>query len=300
MAEEQRAGITLKPATTREVVGGLLTSLRRVSARNPTMVAGIAVVLVMLLIAICAPLIASSDAGDVDPFNRFAEPQADFWFGTDNLGRDVFSRTIFGTRISLTVGLSVALVSLICAILIGLPAGYYPKLDTVIMRLMDGLMSIPSVLLAMAMMALLGGSMQNVIIALTVVETPRAVRVVRSSVLSLREQMFVDAARAVGVPPIRILARYILPNTMAPLIIQATFICAAAILTEAYLSFLGAGPPPEIPSWGNVMAEGRNFISRAVWVIFFPGLFLTITVLGVNLAGDGLRDSLDPKLRRRM
>ena len=300
MAEEQRAGITLKPATTREVVGGLLTSLRRVSARNPTMVAGIAVVLAMLLIAICAPLIASSDAGDVDPFNRFAEPQSDFWFGTDNLGRDVFSRTIFGTRISLTVGLSVALVSLICAILIGLPAGYYPKLDTVIMRLMDGLMSIPSVLLAMAMMALLGGSMQNVIIALTVVETPRAVRVVRSSVLSLREQMFVDAARAVGVPPIRILARYILPNTMAPLIIQATFICAAAILTEAYLSFLGAGPPPEIPSWGNVMAEGRNFISRAVWVIFFPGLFLTITVLGVNLAGDGLRDSLDPKLRRRM
>ena len=300
MAEEQRAGTTLKPATTREVVGGLLTSLRRVSARNPTMVAGIAVVLAMLLIAICAPLIASSDAGDVDPFNRFAEPQSEFWFGTDNLGRDVFSRTIFGTRISLTVGLSVALVSLINAILIGLPAGYYPKLDTVIMRLMDGLMSIPSVLLAMAMMALLGGSMQNVIIALTVVETPRAVRVVRSSVLSLREQMFVDAARAVGVPPVRILARYILPNTMAPLIIQATFICAAAILTEAYLSFLGAGPPPEIPSWGNVMAEGRNFISRAVWVIFFPGLFLTITVLGVNLAGDGLRDSLDPKLRRRM
>ena len=300
MAEEPRAGITLKPATTREVVGGLLTSLRRVSARNPTMVAGIAVVLAMLLIAICAPLIASSDAGDVDPFNRFAEPQSEFWFGTDNLGRDVFSRTIFGTRISLTVGLSVALVSLINAILIGLPAGYYPKLDTVIMRLMDGLMSIPSVLLAMAMMALLGGSMQNVIIALTVVETPRAVRVVRSSVLSLREQMFVDAARAVGVPPVRILARYILPNTMAPLIIQATFICAAAILTEAYLSFLGAGPPPEIPSWGNVMAEGRNFISRAVWVIFFPGLFLTITVLGVNLAGDGLRDSLDPKLRRRM
>jgi peptide/nickel transport system permease protein len=300
MAEERQAGLTLKPTTSREVLGALFTSLRRVSARNPVMVAGIAVVVAMALIAICAPLIASSDAGDVNPFNRFAEPQSDFWFGTDNLGRDVFSRTIFGTRVSLTVGLSVALMSVLNAILIGLPAGYYPKMDTFIMRFMDGLMSIPSVLLAMAMMALLGGSMQNVIIALTVVETPRAVRVVRSSVLSLREQMFVDAARAVGVPPIRILARYILPNTMAPLIIQATFICAAAILTEAYLSFLGAGPPPEIPSWGNVMAEGRNFISRAVWVIFFPGLFLTITVLGVNLAGDGLRDSLDPKLRRRM
>ena len=300
MAEERQAGLTLKRTTSLESLGWLFTRLRRVTARNPTMVAGIAVVVAMLLIAICAPLLASSDAGDVDPFNRFAEPQAGFWFGTDNLGRDVYSRTIFGTRISLTVGLSVALVSLLNAILIGLPAGYYPKLDTFIMRFMDGLMSIPSVLLAMAMMALLGGSMQNVIIALTVVETPRAVRVVRSSVLSLREQMFVDAARAVGVPPVRILARYILPNTMAPLIIQATFICAAAILTEAYLSFLGAGPPPEIPSWGNVMAEGRNFISRAVWVIFFPGLFLTITVLGVNLAGDGLRDSLDPKLRRRM
>lgn len=300
MAEERQAGVTLKPTTSRELFAALFRSLRRVSARNPTMVAGIAVVVAMLLIAICAPLLASSDAGDVDPFNRFAEPQAGFWFGTDNLGRDVYSRTIFGTRISLTVGLSVALISLLNAILIGLPAGYYPKVDTFIMRFMDGLMSIPSVLLAMAMMALLGGSMQNVIIALTVVETPRAVRVVRSSVLSLREQMFVDAARAVGVPPIRILARYILPNTMAPLIIQATFICAAAILTEAYLSFLGAGPPPEIPSWGNVMAEGRNFISRAVWVIFFPGLFLTVTVLGVNLAGDGLRDSLDPKLRRRM
>lgn len=300
MAEERQAGITLKPTTSRELFVSLFRSLRRVSARNPTMVAGIAVVVAMLLVAICAPLLASSDAGDVDPFNRFAEPQAGFWFGTDNLGRDVYSRTIFGTRISLTVGLSVALISLLNAILIGLPAGYYPKLDTFIMRFMDGLMSIPSVLLAMAMMALLGGSMQNVIIALTVVETPRAVRVVRSSVLTLREQMFVDAARAVGVPPIRILARYILPNTMAPLIIQATFICAAAILTEAYLSFLGAGPPPEIPSWGNVMAEGRNFISRAVWVIFFPGLFLTVTVLGVNLAGDGLRDSLDPKLRRRM
>ena len=300
MAEERQAGLTLKPTTSREVLGALFTSLRRVSARNPVMVAGIAVVVAMALIAICAPLIASSDAGDVNPFNRFAEPQSGFWFGTDNLGRDVFSRTIFGTRVSLTVGLSVALMSVLNAILIGLPAGYYPKVDAFIMRFMDGLMSIPSVLLAMAMMALLGGSMQNVIIALTVVETPRAVRVVRSSVLSLREKMFVDAARAVGVPPIRILARYILPNTMAPLIIQATFICAAAILTEAYLSFLGAGPPPEIPSWGNVMAEGRNFISRAVWVIFFPGLFLTITVLGVNLAGDGLRDSLDPKLRRRM
>ena len=300
MARDGQATLVMEMAASRKRLGHLLTRVRHLSARNPTMVAGIAVVAVMILIAICAPLLTSSDAGNVDPFSRFAEPSSEYWFGTDNLGRDVYSRTIFGTRISLTVGLSVAAVSVLAAIFIGLPAGYYRQVDAVIMRFMDGLMSIPSVLLAMAMMALLGGSVQNVIIALTVVETPRAVRVVRSSVLALREQMFVDAARAVGVPPVRILARYILPNTMAPLIIQATFICAAAILTEAYLSFLGAGPPPEVPSWGNVMAEGRNFISRAVWVIFFPGLFLTITVLGVNLAGDGLRDSLDPKLRRRM
>ena len=300
MAENRQSDLIPTGLGVRRRILSLPSSARRLSQRNPTMVAGILVVLLMIMIAISAPLLASKDAGDVDPFNRFAEPGSEFWFGTDNLGRDIYSRTLFGTRISLTVGLSVALATLGTAILIGLPSGYYPKLDAVIMRFMDGLMSIPSVLLAMAMMALLGGSMQNVIIALVVVETPRAVRVVRSSVLSLREQMFVDAARAVGVPPLRILARYILPNTMAPLIIQATFICAAAILTEAYLSFLGAGPPPDIPSWGNVMAEGRNFISRAVWVIFFPGLFLTLTVLGVNLAGDGLRDSLDPKLRRRM
>ena len=300
MAQDRQSDLTHAGSDLRRRISSLTLSARRLSRRNPTMVAGILVVLLMIFIAVSAPLLSSKDAGDVDPFNRFAEPGSEFWFGTDNLGRDIYSRTLFGTRISLTVGLSVALATLGTAILIGLPSGYYPKLDAVIMRVMDGLMSIPSVLLAMAMMALLGGSMQNVIIALVVVETPRAVRVVRSSVLSLREQMFVDAARAVGVPPLRILARYILPNTMAPLIIQATFICAAAILTEAYLSFLGAGPPPDIPSWGNVMAEGRNFISRAVWVIFFPGLFLTLTVLGVNLAGDGLRDSLDPKLRRRM
>ncbi len=300
MAEGRQSVLIANGLEVRRKILSLPSAARRLSQRNPTMVGGMLVVLLMALIAVSAPILTSGDPGDVDPFNRFAEPSSEFWFGTDNLGRDIYSRTLFGTRISLTVGLSVALVTICAAILIGLPSGYYPKFDTVIMRIMDGLMSIPSVLLAMAMMALLGGSMQNVIIALVVVETPRAVRVVRSSVLSLREQMFVDAARAVGVPPLRILARYILPNTMAPLTIQATFICAAAILTEAYLSFLGAGPPPEIPSWGNVMAEGRNFISRAVWVIFFPGLFLTLTVLGVNLAGDGLRDSLDPKLRRRM
>ena len=201
---------------------------------------------------------------------------------------------------SIIVGFSTAGISIVAASIIGLFAGYYRHADMVIMRVMDGLMSIPSILLAIALMALMGGSVQNVIIALCIVETPRAVRLVRGSVLVLKEQMFIDAARAMGVPTYRILSRHILPNSFAPLIVQGTFICAAAILVEAYLSFVGAGPPPDVPTWGNIMAEGRNYISRAVWVIFFPGLFLTITVVGINIAGDGLRDNLDPRLRRRM
>jgi peptide/nickel transport system permease protein len=281
-------------------VGDALSQAGRFSRRNPTMVAGAAVVLIMVLVAVFAPLLTSRDPVDIDPWERFISPSSAHWFGTDNLGRDIYARVIFGTRVSVVVGFAVAIISLSAALVIGLPAAYYRKADAVVMRVMDGLMSIPSVLLAMALMALLGGSVQNVIIALCVVETPRAVRVVRASVLGLREAMFVDAARALGTRPVRILWRYILPNTIAPLIVQGTYIVAAAILVEAYLSFLGVGPPPEVPSWGNVMAEGRNFISRAVWIIFFPGVFLTLTVLGVNLAGDGLRDNLDPKLRRRM
>ncbi len=300
MARDRQTAALMEVRSRRERISQLMTTVVYQTRRNPTMAGGIVIVLIMALVAVAAPLLTSADPTYVDPFSRFTEPGAQFWFGTDNLGRDVFARTIYGTRISLTVGFAVACLSLFAAICIGLPSGYYRKVDAVVMRVMDGLMSIPSILLAMALAALLGGSMQNVIIALTVVETPRSVRVVRSSVLSLREQMFVDAARATGVPPLRILIRYILPNAMAPLIINSTFICAAAILTEAGLSFLGAGLPEEVPSWGNVMAAGRNYISSAVWVIFFPGLFLTFTVLGVNLAGDGLRDSLDPKLRRRM
>ena len=268
--------------------------------RNPTMMGGIAIVLIMAVLSILAPLLNTIDPKEIDPRNRFISPSLDTWFGSDNVGRDVYSRTIYGTRVSLFVGVAVAVIATFSAAMIGVVSGYYRKVDAVLMRVMDGLMSIPSVLLAMALMALLGGSVQNVIIALCVVETPRAVRIVRSSVLSIREQMFVDAARALGTSPFRILYLHILPNTLAPLIVQATYIGASAVLVEAYLSFLGAGPPPDVPSWGNIMAEGRNYIRRAVWVIFFPGMFLTLTVLGINLAGDGLRDNLDPRLRRRM
>jgi peptide/nickel transport system permease protein len=285
------SALSLRTTTTRLLV---------LTKRNPTMMAGIVIVLVMMILALLAPLLNTIDPKEIDPRNRFLTPSMDTWFGSDNVGRDVYSRTIYGTRVSLIVGIAVAVISTFSAAMVGVVSGYYRKFDAVIMRVMDGLMSIPSVLLAMALMALLGGSVQNVIIALCVVESPRAIRIVRSSVLSLREQMFVDAARALGSSPFRILYIHILPNTLAPLIVQATYIGAAAILVEAYLSFLGAGPPPDVPSWGNIMAEGRNYIRRAVWVIFFPGVFLTLTVLGINLAGDGLRDNLDPMLRRRM
>jgi peptide/nickel transport system permease protein len=285
------SALSLRTTTTRLLI---------LTKRNPTMMAGIVIVLIMMILALLAPLLNTIDPKEIDPRNRFLTPSMDTWFGSDNVGRDVYSRTIYGTRVSLIVGFAVAVISTFSAAMVGVVSGYYRKFDAVIMRVMDGLMSIPSVLLAMALMALLGGSVQNVIIALCVVESPRAIRIVRSSVLSLREQMFVDAARALGSSPLRVLYIHILPNTLAPLIVQATYIGAAAILVEAYLSFLGAGPPPDVPSWGNIMAEGRNYIRRAVWVIFFPGMFLTLTVLGINLAGDGLRDNLDPMLRRRM
>lgn len=281
-------------------VRSLFRVTRRAAQRNPTMAAGITIVVIITLAAVFAPLLFTTDPTAVAPRERFSPPSAGHWFGTDNIGRDLWSRVLFGSRVSMTVGVAVAVISVLLSIVFGLLAGYYRRLDAVIMRLMDGLMAIPSVLLAMALMALLGGSIQNVIIALCVVETPRAVRVVRSSVLSIREEMFVDAAHALGVPPTRVLRMHILPNTFAPLIVQASFIAASAVLVEAYLSFVGAGPPPEVPSWGNIMAEGRHYISRFVWMIVFPGIFLTLTVLGINLAGDGLRDSLDPKLRSRM
>ena len=287
-------------------IGRAYSNIFRLTKRNPTMMLGIGIVTFMSAVAIFAPLLFTGDPKAVDPRNRFiypdfsGAPNVSHWFGSDNIGRDVWTRTVYGARVSMTVAAAVSGISISLAIVIGLVAGYYRWADSVIMRVMDGLMSIPSVLLAMALMALLGGSVQNVIIAITAVETPRAVRVVRASVLTLREQMFVDAARALGAQPYRILALHIFPNLVVPLIVHATFVAAAAVLVEAYLSFLGAGPPPDVPSWGNIMAEGRNYISRAVWIIFFPGIFLTLTVLGINLAGDGLRDTLDPKLKRRM
>lgn len=285
------------PPTARK---GVWTRLQAFVRRNPTMAAGIVVVTVMTIISVVAPLLVARDPQALDPINRLRAPSREYYFGTDHLGRDIYARTVYGGRVSLVVGSSVAILSMLCGVVFGLISGYFKRVDAIVMRVMDGIMAFPALLLAIALVALLTASIQNVIIALTVVEAPRATRVVRAAVLSLVGRDFVEAARALGAGAPRILIRHILPNTIAPLIVQGSFIFAAAVLTEASLSFLGAGTPPTIPSWGNIMGEGRQYIQRAVWVTFFPGMFLTVTVLGINLVGDGLRDLLDPRLARRM
>jgi len=268
--------------------------------RHPTAIGGGIVLAAMVLMALLAPWLGTVDPQSLSPVQRLKPPSAEHWFGTDMLGRDVYSRVIYGARISLTVGIAVALLSIAIGLAIGLVSGFLRWLDAVVMRVMDGLMSIPSVLLAIALMALTKASVGNVIVAITVAEVPRVVRLVRSLVLSLREQPFVEAAIAAGTNLPLILLRHILPNTMAPLLVQGTYICASAMIIEAILSFIGAGTPPNVPSWGNIMAEARSLFQIAGYLIFFPGLFLSLTVLAVNLLGDGMRDALDPRLARRM
>jgi peptide/nickel transport system permease protein len=273
--------------------------LAEFARRNPTIVAGGAILAFMAAVAVLAPWIAG-DPIIFNPIDRLRPPSPEFWFGTDNLGRDVYARTVCGARISLIVGLLVAAVTIALGLVIGLVAGFYRGLDGVVMRIMDGIMAIPGILLAIALVALTKGSVEIVIVAIAIPEIPRVVRLVRSVVLSVREQPYVDAAIASGTRAARILLRHILPNTVAPLIVQATYIVASAVITEAALSFLGAGVPPEIPTWGNMIADARLFLQIAPWPIFFPGLCLAILVLAVNILGDGLRDRLDPRIARRM
>ncbi len=268
--------------------------------RYPFAVLGAFILLAMIFIALFAPFLWTVDPQAVTPLNRLKPPSSEFWFGTDALGRDVYSRVMYGARVSLIVGISVALLSTFIGLAIGLITGFVRAVDAVVMRIMDGLMSIPSILLAIALMALTKASIENVIIAITLAEIPRVVRLVRSLVLTLREQPYVEAATASGTPLLKTLIRHILPNTMAPLLVQATYICASAMITEAILSFIGAGTPPNIPSWGNIMAESRSLFQIAGYLILFPSIFLSITVLAVNYLGDGLRDALDPRLSRRM
>jgi peptide/nickel transport system permease protein len=268
--------------------------------RHPTVAAGGLILVLIAGAAVLAPYLGTSDPLTVSPVKRLRFPSAASWFGTDAYGRDVYSRTLFGARVSLQVGLGVAIFSTAVGLAIGLVTGFSRVVDAVLMRFMDGLMSVPPVLLAIALMALTKASLGNVVFAITLSEVPRVARLVRGVVLSLREQPFVEAAVAAGTPFFRTLWRHILPNTVAPVLVQATYICASAMITEAVLSFIGAGTPPQIPSWGNIMAEGRSYFQIKPYLIIFPGVFLSLTVLAVNLVGDGLRDALDPRLARRM
>jgi peptide/nickel transport system permease protein len=273
---------------------GVLGFLRN----HPTVAIGGALLLCLVLIGVLAPYLWTVDPTALAPAKRTRAPSADYWFGTDALGRDIYSRVLYGTRVSLTVGLSVAVLASFAGLAIGLVSGFVRWADGILMRFMDGLMSIPPILLAIALMALTRGSVGNVILAITIAEIPRVARLVRSVVLSLREQPYVDAAVASGTRTPMVILRHILPNTLAPMLVQATYICASAMITEAILSFIGAGTPPTIPSWGNIMAEGRALWQVKPYIVFFPAAFLSVTVLAVNLLGDGLRDALDPRMAK--
>ncbi|MCP1576603.1 peptide/nickel transport system permease protein [Herbaspirillum rubrisubalbicans] len=268
--------------------------------KHPTLLMGTVFLLCIVLISIAAPWIATHDPQDIDPLARLQASSPQHLFGTDALGRDVFSRVVWGGRVSLVVAVSVAAMATLCGTVIGLLAGFFRGVDTAIMRVMDGMMAIPDILLAIALMAVTQGGIGTVIVAIAVPQVPRVVRLVRALALGLREQLFVEAARAIGTRTPAVLIRHILPNIVAPLVVQATFVAASAVLVEAALSFLGIGVSPEIPSWGNMMAEGRNFVAVAFNTILYPGLFLALTILAINLIGDGLRDALDPRLARQL
>jgi peptide/nickel transport system permease protein len=282
-------------------------------ARNWSVRLGAAVLALLVLIAVAAPWMGTIDPAVMDGAVMNVLPGVSgeftlldgraikhtFWMGTDSFGRDIWSRVLFGTRISLLVGLFVAAVAMLLGGVSGLCAGYLRWLDGVLMRIMDGLMAIPGILLAIALVSALGASLTTVVVAIAIPEIPRVTRLVRSLVLSIREEPYVEAAVALGTPTWKIMLRHILPNAIAPLIVQGTFVCAAAILVESILSFLGVGLPSEIPTWGNIMAEGRVQFNQYPHNVLFPGIFLALTVLAVNMLGDGMRDTLDPKFNKR-
>ena len=303
-----------------ETVGVAVPAKRAVAGawrlpRNRSVWIGAAALAVIVAIAILAPVLGTTDPATIEPVARNKRPGAErvvtgddgtrivttYRMGTDSLGRDVYSRVIYGSRVSLIVGVTVALISVAVGLVIGLVSGYIRWLDSVVMRFMDGLMSIPAILLAIALVSLSrGAGLRTVILAIVIPEVPRVVRLVRSVVLSVREEPYVEAARALGAPTATVLARHVLPNTLAPLVVQGTFVCASAILVEAILSFLGVGIPPEIPTWGNIMAEGRALFRIFPHNIPFPSIVLAATVLAVNMLGDGLRDLLDPRVRKQI
>jgi peptide/nickel transport system permease protein len=293
---------------------GVPDAVTRRLIRHRSVVIGAAILAVVVAVGLLAPFLGTKDPAQIDPAFRNRRPGAErlvrsadgvetkrtAWMGTDSLGRDVYSRVLYGARVSLMVGVTVALISAAVGLVIGVLAGYLRWLDGIVMRVMDGLMSIPAILLAIGLVSLSRAGLRTVVLAIVIPEVPRVVRLVRSVVLSIREEPYVEAAVALGARTPMLLARHVLPNTVAPLIVQATFVCASAILVEAILSFLGVGIPPETPTWGNIMAEGRALFRLFPHNILFPGLFLAATVLAVNMLGDGLRDMLDPRIRKRL
>ncbi|CCV09227.1 putative peptide transporter permease subunit: membrane component of ABC superfamily [Mesorhizobium metallidurans STM 2683] len=274
-----------------------ISDLPRLARRHPLVVVGGGFLALLIVLALAAPLYAG-DPLSMDPFKRLQPPSAEMWFGSDNLGRDVFARTIFGARISLMVGLLSAVGAALGGLLIGVIAGYVRAFDNIVMRVMDGLMSIPTILLAIALISLTGSGVGILIVAITIPQLPSVTRMVRSAVLSVRERPYVEAAVSGGARLPKVLWRHILPSTIAPLMVQSAIVCADAILTEAGLSFLGVGVPPEIPSWGNMISSSRLYLSIAPLTIFAPGICLAVMVLAVNLLGDGLRDLFDPRAKR--
>lgn len=278
---------------------GSFTYWLKLLARNKSALIGAAIFLCLVVVALLAPLLTPYAPDYMEPANRLMPMSSQHPFGTDGFGRDVFSRVIYGARVSLSVGISVVLATTVLGIILGFLAGYFRFLDNIIMRVLDGLMAFPAIILQIAIMAVLGARFSNVIIALSIVYAPRMARVVRSAVLVQKEQQYVEAARSIGASDLRIALLHLLPNCVAPIIIQGTMIFAYSVLAEASLSFLGVGMPPEIPSWGNILEEGRVYIRRAPWMITFPGVAIALCVLALNMFGDGLRDILDPKIRKK-
>jgi peptide/nickel transport system permease protein len=252
------------------------------------------------VLAVFAPLLSPWSPTAIRVAQRLKPPSLQHWFGTDEFGRDILARIMFGARASLGIGLAVVAASMACGTLLGLLAGYFRALDTIIMRLVDAMMALPDILLAIFLVAVLGASATNVVLALSIVYTPRVTRVVRASTLVVRELPFVEAARALGVSTFRILTVHILLNIASPILVQATFIFAYAVLAEAGLSFLGAGVPPEVPTWGTMIASGQQYADQAFWLVLFPGLAIVLAAMSLQLVGDGLRDMLDPKLRKAL
>lgn len=269
---------------------------RLLSSRS--LLIGAAITAAIVVIALAGPLLLPSPVA-MDYLHRLAPPSAGHWFGTDNFGRDVMSRVVSGSRLSLLIGISVVAINVLFGTLLGVLAAYYKSLSNPLMRVMDALMAFPAILLALGISAALGARLENVVIALGIVYTPRTARVVRAAVLTVRDMSYVAAARVASASDWWIITRHILPNCFAPLIVQFSFVFAYAILAEASLSFLGAGPPPPAPTWGNIIADGRDVMVEAPWIMLFPGIAISLSVLGLNLMGDGLRDALDPSIGPR-